>query len=59
MTTQQIEALCAVLGLTKTQLVIVAIDRMTRDTERGLFSTEDTGSDPGDVDDTGAILRET
>ena len=34
-TLDQIEALCAHWGMTKTQLVIVAIERMTQDMERG------------------------
>ena len=41
-TLDQIEALCAHWGMTKTQLVIVAIERMAQDMERG----DDPSVDP-------------
>ena len=56
MTAYQIETLCARLGLTKTQLVIVAMDRMMRDTEQGTLSPETVQGELGDVEDAEAAL---
>ena len=56
MTSWQIEALSERLGLTKTQLVIVAIDRMTRDLEQGALSPKTVQGELADVEATDATL---
>ena len=50
-TAQQIDRLCEHLGVTKTQLVVLAIDRMMRELDQGALSSdagaenEDQGAD--------------
>ena len=54
MTTYQIEVLCARLGLTKTQLVIVAMDRMMRDLQHGAISPDASSEAIDDAEDADA-----
>ena len=52
-TALQIDRLCEHLGVTKTQLVVLAIDRMMRELDQGALSsdadpeTDDQGEDAG------------
>ena len=52
-TAHQVDMLCDQLGVTKTQLVVLAIDRMMRDLQQGAFSSDadrETGDDAQDAD---------
>ena len=58
-TAQQIDRLCEHLGVTKTQLVVLAIDRRMRELDRGAFPPDTRPDTDEGREDAGITARET